>query len=236
MEKEKLLELYKPFIEEISFEEFKEKCINREIDHLMPVSKAIVVDYMGNEPQVQADFLLNMLIDNEIVFSIELNPSKIFEKIYSIKSTNVTDIVAILKDNVINMDNFVELYGETLDEFTLDKYLKNQQVFIQKHENREMYDPLKFEESQKKIDNLKQQLDDGIISLGEFLKNMGIIDDYDNKKIIDIVEKIVKNKIEFSDLQKMYNSGKINTIELEEISNIIKKQYPEINEKFNKSI
>lgn len=236
MEKEKLLELYKPFIEEISFEEFKEKCINREIDHLMPVSKAIVVDYMGNEPQVQADFLLNMLIDNEIVFSIELNPSKIFEKIYSIKSTNVTDIVAILKDNVINMDNFVELYGETLDEFTLDKYLKNQQVFIQKHENREMYDPLKFEESQKKIDNLKQQLDDGIISLGEFLKNMGIIDDYDNKKIIDIVEKIVKNKIEFSDLQKMYNSGKINTIELEEIFNIIKKQYPEINEKFNKSI
>ena len=144
--------------------------------------------------------------------------------------------MAILKDNVINMDNFVELYGETLDEFTLDKYLKNQQVFIQKHENREMYDPLKFEESQKKIDNLKQQLDDGIISLGEFLKNMGIIDDYDNKKIIDIVEKIVKNKIEFSDLQKMYNSGKINTIELEEISNIIKKQYPEINEKFNKSI
>ena len=121
MEKEKLLELYKPLIEEISFEEFKEKCINREIDHLMPVSKAIVVDYMGNEPQVQADFLLNMLIDNEIVFSIELNPSKIFEKIYSIKSTNVTDIVAILKDNVISLIK-IKSSAELLSSFIIGRY------------------------------------------------------------------------------------------------------------------
>ncbi len=233
---EKLLELYKPFITEISFDDFKEKCIAGEIDNLMPVNKAIVVDYMGNEAHLQADFLLNMLIDNGIVFSIESNPSNVFEKIYSVQSTNVTDIVAILKDDIVDIDKFTELYGETLDEFTLNKYLQNQQVYIEKHENREMYDPLKFEESQKKLDDLNQQLDDGTISLGEFLQKIGVVDNYDNSKVIDTVEKIVNNEMDLNDLQEMYNSKEINTIELDEISNIIKKQYPEINEKFNNSI
>lgn len=227
--------MYKNLIEELTFEEFKNKCEANEIQSSMGIDKAIVLDFIGSEPESQVEILMNILVDNEIVFSVELNPNNIFEKIYAIKSNDIIDVIAILQDNKLDIEKFKEVYPDTYDNFTVKNYLINQEIFIDKVNNKEEYDPLNFKESQMKIDQIKNDYEQGNISFGEYLKKLGVIEDedYDNQKVIDTIEKIVNREVNVKDLADMFNTQEINVMELSEINNVLKKKYPEIYEQFN---
>lgn len=224
--------MYKNIIQEITFNEIKEKCNNGEIDINSPVEKIWVVNYLGNEAESQADYLLNMFVSNEIVFMVEINPKTLFKTIYSIKDHNDNiDIVAIFNENIVDRNRILELYDETVDEFTIAKYIENEEELslIEKEE----YDPLGFKERQKAINNAKQKYKDGEISLGEMLKELGYMD-YDKELVMETAEKLIKKEMTFDELTEMYNSGKLTSIDLVDISTIIEKEFPELNEEFNK--
>lgn len=224
--------MYKEIIQEITFNEIKEKCNNGEIDINSPVEKIWVVNYLGNEAENQADYLLNMFINNEIVFMVEINPTILFKTIYSIKDHNDnTDIIAVFNDNVVDKNKILELYGDTIDEFTIAKYIVNEEELssIEKEE----YDPLGFKEHQKIIDDTKQKYNDGEISFGELLKELGYID-YDKELVMETAEKLIKKELTFDELTEMYNSGQLTSIDLVDISTIIENEFPQLNEEFNK--
>lgn len=225
--------MYKDIIKEISFEELKQKCKNGEINIDSPISKVWAINYLGDKAENQADYLLNVLVDNEIIFMVEINPSILFDTIYSIKCNNDSfDIVAIFKDNIVNENKLFEMYAETANEFTIQCFINDQEKLnsIEKEE----YDPLGFKESQQKIDTIRQQYKDGEISLGEMLEELGFNIDYDKQQVIDIAEKLIKKELKFEQLQEMYNNKELTDIDLIDISSIIDNEFPELHGEFNK--
>lgn len=225
--------MYKDIIEEITFNEIKEKCNNGEIDINSSVDKIWTINYLGNEAEKQAEYLLNMFVDNEIAFMVEINPHNLFDKIYSIKDSNDnTDIVAMFKENVVDKNKLLDLYEDTIAEFTIAKYIEQQDNFnsLEKEE----YDPLGFKDRQAQIDIAKQKYKDSKISLGEMLKELGYNVDYDKQYAIDIAEKLIKREMTYEELQNLYNDGKITYLDLFDISSIIDKEFPELHREFNK--
>lgn len=224
--------MYKQIIEEITFNEIKEKCNNGEIDIKSPAEKIWVVNYLGDEAENQANHLLNMFVDNDIAFMVEINPKTLFKKIYSTKDhNNSTNIIAIFNDNIVDRNKILEVYDDTIDEFTLAKYIESEDKLssIEKEE----YDPLGFTEHQKHIDNVKERYNNGEISFGEMLKELGYIE-YDKELVTETAEKLIKKEITFNELNEMYESGQLTSVDLVDISMIIEKEFPRLNEEFNK--
>lgn len=114
---EKLKQKYKHLIEDVEYSQLMVRGLNPNT----PVSKAYVVNYMGNEPENQAEFLLNALVETNVCFMVEIDPYKLYEKIYHVTDRN--DIIAIFKDDVLDCDLFSEIYGETFDQVSLLSYL-----------------------------------------------------------------------------------------------------------------
>lgn len=236
MEDKELKQRYENLIEEISIEGLKGLFDNKQLDINSLPDKIYVVNYLGDIPEKQAEFLLNSFVDNDLTYIIELKPENLFEKIYAVKDyKGQQDIIVIFKDNVIQNDKLQELYSETLDEFKISKYLDEQLSLIGSYKKEE-YDPLGFNEEQKKIDDIEEKMMSGELTFGEGLKEFGLIDDddYNNEKVIEIIEKLVKDDIDAKALQDMVKNNEINQIELATIANIIKKKYPEIDDKLNK--
>ena len=98
---------------------------------------------------------------------------------------------------------------------------------------KEEYDPLGFKERQKHIDTVKEQYNNGEISFGEMLKELGYIE-YDKELVTETAEKLIKKEITFNELNEMYESGQLTSIDLVDISMIIEKEFPELNKEFNK--
>lgn len=224
--------MYKDLIKEITFEEVKQKCKSGEININSSADEVWVVNYLGNEAENQADHLLNMFVDNEIAFMVEINPSSLYDKIYSVKDHNGnTDIIAIFKKGIIDTNKMFEIYEDTIDEFTVSKYISDQEKLnsIEKEE----YDPLGFKERQSQIDIAKQKYKDGEISLGELLKELGYNIDYNKEQAIEIAEKLIKREMTYDNLKDLYKKGEITYLDLIDISSIIDKEFPELHKEFN---
>lgn len=237
-EEKELKERYNNLIKEIDITQLKSMCDNNEININAMPNKIWVVNFLGCMPEEQAEFILNLLVLNDVVYMVEIKPENLFERIYAIKDyRGQQDIIAIFQDDKANYNKMLELYPETITEFTISKYV-NEQLSLQGTNNQEKYDPLGFGDQQKKIDDIASKLESGEITFGESLRELGLIgdDDYDNKKVIDIIEKLVNKKINPNGIKKMFENNEINVFELDTISKILKSKYPEINKQLNEDI
>lgn len=232
-----LQEKYNGIIIEKTIEDIKQMCDQGELNINAPASSIWVVNYSGEEPAIQADMLLDQLIDTGISTLVVINHEDVFKKVYAVKDyKGQQDIIAILKDS-IDVAKFDELYSETADMFSLSNYL-NEQLQLNGTYVKEEYDPLNFNERQAKVDEVEEKYKNGEITLGEMFQEFGWIneDEFDKDKIAEIVEKLVNGELNTKDIVDKLNNQELNSVEINTIQDILKKKYPDVYDKLNQEI
>jgi anti-sigma28 factor (negative regulator of flagellin synthesis) len=232
-----LQEKYNGIIIEKTIEDIKKMCDQGELDINAPASSIWVVNYSGEEPAIQADMLLNQLIDTGISTLIVINHEDMFKKVYAVKDyKGQQDIIAILKDS-IDVAKFDELYSETADMFSLSNYL-NEQLQLNGTYVKEEYDPLNFNGRQAEVDAIEEKYNNGEITLGEMFQEFGWIKEgeFDKDKIAEIVEKLVSGELNTKDIVDKLNNQELNSVEINTIQDILKKKYPDVYDKLNQEI
>lgn len=220
-ELQQLKDKYSSFIVEKTIDEIKGMCDNKELDIDSNLDKVWVVNYLGSDPAEQAEMFLNILVGSGITSVIEINPEKIFSKIFAVKDyKGQQDIIALFLDDVIRLDIIEDLYSETKEMFLLKTYLSDQLPMSNTYVKSE-YDPLNFNERNKKLDEDIEKVNNGEMNIGEFLSEIGWVDkiegedtNVDYAKVNDIKNKIIAKKIAMEEIKKMFESGEITIKEL----------------------
>lgn len=241
MDKEALAELnkkYEGIIVEKTIHQIKDMCDNGKLDINLAPTNIWVVNYSGEEPAIQADMLLNQLVDTEISTLIVIDHKEMFKEIYAVKDyKGQQDIIAVLNSSKVDAEKFNDLYSETADMFSIKSYLIEQLSLDGTYEKEE-YDPLKFREQQAKVDEVEKKFKDGEITLGEMFQEFGWISDegYDKDKVVDIIEKLINGELNTQDIIDKINNQELTSVELSTVQDILKKKYPEVYDKLNQQI
>lgn len=240
IEKTELQKKYQEFIQEITLDDLAKMCSSGKIDKNWNLDKAWVVNYLGEEPEKQAEHLLDALVDSEVAFMIRKSPATLFKNIYAIKDyADRQDIIAEFADGIVDLKKLEELYpAESRKIFKLSSYVDEQLSMSQTYE-KEVYDPLNFKGQQEKIDDLKRRVESGESTIGEVLIELGVIkegEDYDHEKVNDIIDKLVNNKMTLQELEEKCNNNEISPIEIRSIVIIIEKLYPEVDKRLNEQV
>lgn len=227
---------YEELIEEVTFEEFKDKIQKGEIDGEGDIDKYVAVNYFSDTVDNQIEFLMDILVENNIAFSVELHPKHFFKKIYVVKTIKLIDTVYVMKDNIVDIGKFKEIYSDNL---SLKNFIEVQQQYIEREKSQHNYCPEDLKKSfemQEELNEIKKKVENGEIIYHDYLKDVGVISEEQHQNITQLIEDIVDKNINKDQLQEKYKNNEINEVDLICISKYLKCKHPEIDKEFNEDV
>lgn len=190
----------------------------------------------GDDVERSTEENINILSSLEVLEIVELDPQQIFKKIYKVENYDKTiSMIYLFKEDLINKNKMIEQFEENSEEYKIENYIKDQQAKYATGEfKQEKIDVLGTQEIQNRIDEAERRYAAGEINLGEKYKEIfGEQFEYDNDKVLALIDDIVNNNLSFEDMYKKIEDQKFNKYEVASLDDILRKQYPDIQNRFN---
>ena len=190
----------------------------------------------GTNVEKSTEENINILVDMGILEIVELDPKQIFDIIYKVKNYDETfSMVYIFKRELINVDKMLEQFEENSEDYKIENYIADQKSkYSQGEFKQEKIDVMGMQETQDKIDAAEERYKNGEINLGEKYKEIfGDEIEYDNDKVIALINDIVNNQLSFEDMYNKMNNQQFNRYEVDCLNDLLKKEHADIQERFN---
>lgn len=236
MFEEKKERKYDKFVKEISFPDFKELVDSGKINKNADYGEVFCYNLIPQEIDDMVDSFMEMMDDGGAYIGVELKPEEMCTEAYAVKNhLEIFDMVFVLNKNRVLKNKIYETFecDGSMDSYTLANYI-DKEAGESKDYKKEVVDALGWGKQQEHVDEIEKKYAAGEISIFDVYREFNWADDesLDEQKVKDLLAEV--DKIDFDEMLEKIKD--FTTQEFEIFSELLKKDHPEVQEKFNKQV
>ena len=179
---------------------------------------------------------MEMMDDGGAFIGVELKPEEMFTEAYAVKNhLEIFDMVFILNKNRVLRDKIYSTFecDGSMDSYILANYV-DKEAAESKDYKKEVVDSLGWGKQQEHVDEVEKKFAAGEISIFDVYREFNWADDesLDEQKVKDLLA--VVDTMDFDDMLEKIND--FTPQEFSIFSELLKKDHPDVQEKFNKQV
>ena len=227
---------YENFVKEISFDDFKKKVENGELNINANYDEVFVWNLIPGEIDSMVDNFIGMMDEARAIMSVDIMPEVLFKNAYAVKNhLGIVDMVFEFLPGKIDGKRLKDAFAceGSMDAYLLREYVPHEESTASTYVKEEI-DAMGWGEKQKEVNEIEKQYEAGEITIFDVYKKFNWADDetLNEEKVNTLLEKV--NGITIDELFKELED--FTDVEFTIFNKLLKENYPEVNEDLNKQM